>query len=164
MVSSDSSMPSRLGDGAGSGLAMRPNSRKHGRRLLFLCGNQEPLQGSVIMKAVRIHEFGSTAEVLQYEEVPIPDPCHERQTDRSRIRARSCISNQIEGYCRFLVGKNPFWGDLGRRHTFPSKGKRGRPGEVARACCNGIGNEPKRGPWPLALPRRSAQGRTGRCS
>ena len=26
------------------------------------------------MKAVRIHEFGSTTEVLQYEEVPIPDP------------------------------------------------------------------------------------------
>jgi len=26
------------------------------------------------MKAIRIHEFGSTAEVLQYEEVPIPEP------------------------------------------------------------------------------------------
>jgi NADPH:quinone reductase-like Zn-dependent oxidoreductase len=26
------------------------------------------------MKAVRIHEFGSTAEVLRYEEVPIPEP------------------------------------------------------------------------------------------
>jgi NADPH2:quinone reductase len=26
------------------------------------------------MKAVRIHNFGSTAEVLQYEEVPIPEP------------------------------------------------------------------------------------------
>jgi NADPH:quinone reductase len=26
------------------------------------------------MKAVRIHKFGSTAEVLQYEEVPIPEP------------------------------------------------------------------------------------------
>jgi len=26
------------------------------------------------MKAVRIHDFGSTAEVLQYEEVPIPEP------------------------------------------------------------------------------------------
>jgi NADPH:quinone reductase len=26
------------------------------------------------MKAVRIHDFGSTTEVLQYEEVPIPDP------------------------------------------------------------------------------------------
>ena len=26
------------------------------------------------MKAIRIHKFGSTAEVLQYEEVPIPEP------------------------------------------------------------------------------------------
>jgi NADPH2:quinone reductase len=26
------------------------------------------------MKAVRIHEFGSTSEVLQYEEIPIPEP------------------------------------------------------------------------------------------
>lgn len=26
------------------------------------------------MKAVRIHDFGSTAEVLQYEEIPIPEP------------------------------------------------------------------------------------------
>jgi NADPH2:quinone reductase len=26
------------------------------------------------MKAIRIHSFGSTAEVLQYEEVPIPEP------------------------------------------------------------------------------------------
>ena len=26
------------------------------------------------MKAIRIHNFGSTAEVLQYEEVPIPEP------------------------------------------------------------------------------------------
>ena len=26
------------------------------------------------MKAIRIHQFGSTAEVLQYEEVPIPEP------------------------------------------------------------------------------------------
>ena len=26
------------------------------------------------MKAMRIHKFGSTAEVLQYEEVPIPEP------------------------------------------------------------------------------------------
>jgi NADPH2:quinone reductase len=26
------------------------------------------------MKAVRIHEFGSTAELLRYEEVPIPEP------------------------------------------------------------------------------------------
>jgi NADPH:quinone reductase-like Zn-dependent oxidoreductase len=26
------------------------------------------------MKAVRVHDFGSTAEVLEYEEVPIPEP------------------------------------------------------------------------------------------
>jgi NADPH:quinone reductase len=26
------------------------------------------------MKAIRIHKFGSIAEVLQYEEVPIPEP------------------------------------------------------------------------------------------
>jgi NADPH:quinone reductase-like Zn-dependent oxidoreductase len=26
------------------------------------------------MKAIRIHKFGPTAEVLQYEEVPIPEP------------------------------------------------------------------------------------------
>jgi threonine dehydrogenase-like Zn-dependent dehydrogenase len=26
------------------------------------------------MKAIRIHKFGSTLEVLQYEEVPIPEP------------------------------------------------------------------------------------------
>jgi hypothetical protein len=26
------------------------------------------------MKAIRIHKFGSTAEALQYEEIPIPEP------------------------------------------------------------------------------------------
>jgi hypothetical protein len=52
------------------------------------------------------------------------------------------------------------------RHTPPSTAKRGRPQGVARACCNGIGNEPRRGPRPLAPPRpRSiAQGRSDRCS
>ena len=30
------------------------------------------------MKAIRIHKFGPTAEVLQYEEVPIPEPGPQR--------------------------------------------------------------------------------------
>ena len=46
----------------------------------------------------------------------------------------------------------------------PSTAKRGRTAVVARACCNGIGNEPKRRPWPLARPRPVAQGRSDRCS
>jgi NADPH2:quinone reductase len=44
---------------------------------LFTSGSPWADRGAVpllYMKAVRIHEFGSTTEVLQYEEVPIPDP------------------------------------------------------------------------------------------
>lgn len=36
------------------------------------------------MKVIRIHRFGSTADVLQYEEVPIPEPGPNELLIRSR--------------------------------------------------------------------------------
>ena len=36
------------------------------------------------MKAIRIHKFGPTEDVLQYEDVPVPEPKAGEISDQSR--------------------------------------------------------------------------------
>ncbi len=44
------------------------------------------------MKAIRIHEFGDTEDVLQYEEVPVPEP----KPEEVRIKVESAALNRAD--------------------------------------------------------------------
>jgi NADPH2:quinone reductase len=44
------------------------------------------------MKAIRIHKFGDTEEVLQYEDVPMPEP----KTDQVRIKVEAAALNRAD--------------------------------------------------------------------
>jgi NADPH:quinone reductase-like Zn-dependent oxidoreductase len=44
------------------------------------------------MKAIRIHEFGDTEEVLQYEDVPLPEP----KADEVRIKVEAAALNRAD--------------------------------------------------------------------
>jgi NADPH:quinone reductase-like Zn-dependent oxidoreductase len=44
------------------------------------------------MKAIRIHQFGATEDVLQYEEVPIPEP----QAGQLRIKVQAAALNRAD--------------------------------------------------------------------